>query len=70
MFEALLIIVRWRKFSHLEPSHTYLPPSPAQPRLSGASLASTHNSLSTLGLIGLHSTASEDRRKSSLLSSR
>ena len=71
----IIIIFRWRKFSHLEPSHTYLP-APSASRLSslvsvarepGPGTRANSLTLSSLGLLasGLED---RDRRKHSLMS--
>ena len=64
---------RWRKFSHLEPSHTYLPAlaSPAPSRLSSLrELPGTRANSLTLSSLGLLASlpGAEDRRKHSLMS--
>ena len=68
-----MIIFRWRKLSHLEPSHTYLPAlaSPAASRLSSLrELPGTRANSLTLSSLGLLASlpGAEDRRKHSLMS--
>jgi len=72
LYSCVLFYLRWRKFSHLEPSHTYLPSSPVlqhqSSRLSSlvsvSGTRSRNNSLSTLGLMGVGTSVDIDRKYS------
>ena len=70
MYTYTRSIFRWRKFSHLEPSHTYLPalasPAPSVSRLS--SLLSVSREAGGPGTRANSLTLDMDRRKHSLMS--